>query len=150
MSSDDEKVIDLGAVARGAAIGLLLFVPVTAARVVVDHNINDFRHSGWAPVFAIALLAVYVVVGYVAAHAAPEAPLSNAMVAGVGAFLLWIPIRILIWTIRDASQGLVSGTDPVFTAGGILGQLVFAAAFGAIGGWLAQRRLRATTGPADV
>lgn len=144
------KVLDGGAVAHGAAIGLMLFVPVTALRAVVDHNVNDFRHSAWAPVFAVALLVIYAAAGYVAARNAPEAPLSNAMAAGIGAFLLWIPIRIVIWAIRDASQGLVSGTDPVFTAGGVLGQLVFAAAFGAIGGWLAARRLRAGTGSADA
>ena len=50
------------------------------------------------------------------------------MVAAISAFVLWIPIRILIWAIRDTSKGLFSGTDPVFTPGRILGQIVFAAA----------------------
>ena len=77
-----------------------------------------------------------------AAGGAPEAPLSNAMLGAIGAFVLWIPVRILIWAIRDTSQGLFSGADPVFTPAGILGQLVFAAALGAFGGWLAQRRVR--------
>ena len=137
MNSD---VLDRHAIARGAAFGLLLFVPLSAIRVVIDQNVSDFDHSGWAPVFAIALFVVYVVAGLVAARAAPDAPLSNGIVAAVGAFLLWIPIRILIWAIRDASQGLFSGTDPVFTPARILGQIVFAAAFGAFGGWIASRR----------
>ena len=137
MSSD---VVDLHAVARGAAFGLLLFVPLSALRVVIDQNVADFDHSGWAPVFAVALFVVYVLAGLVAARAAVDAPLSNGIVAAVGAFLLWIPIRILIWAIRDASQGLFTGTDPVFTPARILGQIVFAAAFGAIGGWLVARR----------
>jgi hypothetical protein len=140
-------VLDGHAVARGAAFGLLLFVPLSAVRVLIDQNVSDFDHSGWAPVFAVALFAVYVAAGVVAARAAPSAPLSNGIVAAVGAFLLWIPIRILIWAIRDASQGLFSGTDPVFTPARILGQIVFAAAFGAIGGWLAARR---TTDPGSA
>ena len=136
------NVLDRHAVTRGAAVGLLLFVPVTTLRAIVDHNVDDFRHSGWAPLFAIALLAVYAVSGYVAARAAPDAPLSNAMLAAIGAFVLWIPVRIVIWAIRDTSQGLLAGKDPVFTAGGILAQFVFAAALGAFGSWLSQRRVR--------
>jgi len=138
----NSDVLDWHAIARGAAFGLLLFVPLSAIRVAIDQNVADFDHSGWAPVFAIALFVVYVVAGMVAARAAVDAPLSNGILAAVGAFLLWIPIRILIWAIRDASQGLFSGTDPVFTPARILGQVVFAAAFGAFGGWLVSRRAR--------
>jgi hypothetical protein len=139
----NSTVLDRHAIARGAAFGLLLFVPLSAIRVAIDQNVSNFDHSGWAPVFAVALFAVYVIAGMVAARAAAEAPLSNGIVAAVGAFLLWIPIRILIWAIRDASQGLFTGTDPVFTPARILGQIVFAAAFGAIGGWLVARRASA-------
>jgi hypothetical protein len=136
-----DAVIDRHAVARGAAFGLLLFVPLSAIRVVIDQNVDDFDHSGWAAVFAVALFAVYVIAGFVAARAAVDAPLSNGIVAAVGAFLLWIPIRILIWAIRDNGQGLFSGGTPVFTPANILGQLVVAAAFGACGGWVASRRV---------
>jgi hypothetical protein len=133
-------VIDRHAVARGAAVGLLLFVPLSAIRVAIDQNVADFDHSGWAPVFAIALFVVYALAGLVAARAAVDAPLSNGIVAAIGAFLLWIPIRILIWAIRDNGQGLFSGVGPVFTPARILGQIVFAAAFGALGAWIASRR----------
>ena len=142
-------VIDPHAVARGAAIGLLLFVPLSAIRVVIDQNVSDFDHSGWAPAFAVALFAVYVVAGVVAGRAALDAPYSNGIVAAVGAFVLWIPIRILIWAIRDTGQALFGGADPVFTPARILGQIVFAAAFGIIGGWLASRRA-ADPGSADA
>lgn len=146
MNSD---VIDWQAIARGAAFGLLLFVPLTALRVLVDQNVSDFDHSSWAPVFAIALFVVYVIAGFVAARSAPDAPLSNGIVAAVGAFLLWIPIRILIWAIRHNGQGLFGGSSPVFTPAQILGAVVFAAAFGAFGGWIASRRA-AHAGSADV
>jgi hypothetical protein len=138
--SDASGVVDRAAVARGAALGLLLFVPLSAIRVVIDQNVSDFDHSGWAPVFAVALFAVYVIAGFAAARAAVDAPLSNGIVAAVGAFVLWIPIRILIWAIRDNGDGLFSGAAPVFTPARILGQVVFAAAFGALGGWVASRR----------
>ena len=136
------NVIDRPAVTRGAAIGLLLFVPISALRVVVDRNVTDFDTSGWAPLFAVAIFAVYVVAGFVAARIATEAPYSNGIVAAIGAFVLWVPIRIVIWAVRDTDQGLFTGTAPVFTPARILGQLVFAAALGAIGGVLASRRSR--------
>jgi hypothetical protein len=134
------NVIDRAAVSRGASIGLLLFVPLSAARVIVDHNVTDFEHSGWAPTFAIALIAVYFVAGFVSARADDDAPYSNGMVAALGAFGLWIPIRILIWLVRDTSQGLFTGTTPVFSVPAVFTQLVLAAALGAAGGWVASRR----------
>ena len=134
------NVIDRHAVARGAAIGLLLFVPISALRVLVDHNVSDFEHSGWAPLFAIAIFAVYGIAGYCAARMAVDAPYSNGIVAAIGAFVLWIPIRIAIWAVRDSDQQLLAGTAPVFTPARILGQVVFAAALGAIGGVIAARR----------
>ncbi len=134
------NVIDRHAVARGAAIGLLLFVPISALRVLIDRNVEDFDHSGWAPLFALAIFAVYAITGFVAARIANDAPYSNGIVAAVGALVLWLPIRTLIWAIRDSSQALFGGTDPVFTPGRILGQVVFAAALGALGGVVAARR----------
>ncbi len=145
------NVIDRHAVMRGAAIGLLLFVPISALRVLVDHNVSDFDHSGWAPLFAIAIFAVYGISGFLAARLAVDAPYSNGIVAAIGAFVLWVPIRILIWAVRDSDQQLFSGANPVFTPGRILGQIVFAAALGAIGGVIASRRRRSQVGePSDV
>jgi hypothetical protein len=134
------SVIDRNAVARGAAVGLLLFVPIAAVRAVVDDNVGDFDHSSWAPVFALALLAVYLVAGYVGGRNSEDAPYSNGMVAAIGAFVLWIPIRLLIWALRDTSQGLVTGATPVFGIPAVFTQLVLAAALGAFGGWIAGRR----------
>lgn len=143
------NVIDRHAVARGAAVGLLLFVPIFALWVLADHNVTDFIHSGWALLFALAVFVVYGTTGWVAARIAEHAPYSNGMVAAIGALLLWLPIRALIWAVRDSDQHLLGGTKPVFTPAGIFGQLVFAAALGAIGGVIASRRPRSTTAALD-
>ena len=84
---------------------------------------------------------------FCASRLAVDAPYSNGIVAAIGAFVLWIPIRILIWAVRDSDQHLFSGTAPVFTPARILGQVVFAAALGAIGGVIAARRAGSTTTP---
>jgi hypothetical protein len=138
------NVIDRHAVARGAAVGLLLFVPIAAIRAVIDDNISDFDHSAWSPLFAVLLLAVYLIAGYVGGREAEDAPYSNGMVAAIGAFVLWIPIRIVIWALRDTGRGLLTGTEPVFTVPAVFTQLVLAAALGALGGWLAGRRTSVT------
>lgn len=143
------NVIDRHAVTRGAAIGLLLFVPISALRLLIDRNVSDFDHSGWAPLFAVALFAVYGIAGFIAARIAVDAPYSNGIVGAIGAFVLWIPIRILIWSVRDSGQGLFSGSTPVFTPARILGQVVFAAALGAIGGVIAARRSKVDSEPVD-
>ena len=143
------NVINRHAITRGAAIGLLLFVPISALRVLIDRNVSDFDHSGWAPLFAIAIFAVYGSAGFIAARIAVDAPYSNGIVGAIGAFVLWIPIRMLIWAVRDSDQGLFSGSAPVFTPARILGQVVFAAALGAIGGVIASRRTPVDSEPVD-
>ncbi len=135
--------IDFRAVGRGALAGLLLIVPLTALRAILDHEISDFDGSGWVPLFALALFAAYVVAGAVAGRRGEDAPMSNGLLAGVGAVVLWLPLRVLIWAIRNESQGLFSGSDPVFTLGQLFGQVLFAAVFGLIGGILGARSVRA-------
>ena len=144
-------VIDKSSVARAAAIGLLLFVPLWAIPAAVVKEEHKFETSAWGVVLTLAVFAIYAVVGYLAARMTPSAPISNGMVAAITAFVLWIPVRIVIWAVRDSGKGLFGGVDPVFTPARILGQIVFAMAFGAIGGWLASRRSTpADTGSADA
>ena len=74
----------------------------------------------------------------------PAAPLTNGALAGLGALLLWLPVRVLIWLTRDDNRGLVSGSDPVFRPGQVFGFLVISTALGMVGGYLASRRKGAT------
>lgn len=141
--------VNLRAVGRGALAGFLLIVPLTALRVLVDREVRDFDSSGWVPLFAVALFGAYVVAGVVAGRRTVDAPLSNGLLAAVGALVLWIPVRVAIWLVRSESQGLLTGSDPVFTAGQLLGQLVFAAVFGLIGGLLGARSVRARPATSD-
>jgi hypothetical protein len=138
------STIDSRAVGRGALAGLLVIVPLTAIRAVVDHDVAHFDRSGWVPLFALALFVAYVIAGVVAGRRTPDAPLTNGLLAGVGAYLCWLPLRVLIWAARGESQGLFSGVDPVFTVSQLFGQLLFAAVFGLIGGVIGARQTRST------
>ena len=129
------STFDSRAVGRGALAGLLVIVPLTALRAVLDHEVAHFDRSGWVPLFAArAVPAPTSSPASIAGRRTPDAPLSNGLLAGVGAFLGWLPLRVLIWAARGESQGLFSGSDPVFTASQLFGQLLFAAIFGLIGG----------------
>jgi hypothetical protein len=135
-----EPAIDRPAVVRGVVAGALVIALVAAIGAVMARTIDDFDDSGWPLLLFFAILFAYATAGYGAGTLAARAPLSNGALAGIGAFVLWIPARVLIWAVRDDTVGLFSGDDPVFTIGGIFANLVFATALGMAGGVLAARR----------
>jgi putative membrane protein (TIGR04086 family) len=126
-------------VLNGALVGLALLVVVSVVEAILDNNLSDFDDTGWIYPLFVAVLLSYAVGGFVAGHAAPEAALTHGTLAGLGAFVLWIPVRILIWVARDEESGLFSGHAPVLRPGQVFGHLVIAAALGMLGGWLGGR-----------
>ena len=111
------EVVDRNAVARGALAGLVVIVPVTVARAIASHGVADFDHSGWAVLFFFFILGAYGIAGWVAGTSAPDAPLTNGALAALGAILLWLPLRIVIWVIRRDHHGLFTGSQPAITLG---------------------------------
>lgn len=140
---DEHAVVNWQAIARGALVGLALIIPVAILSAVLDRAVDNFEDSGWRVPLALLVMLAFVPAGAYAARLAHNAPLTNGALAGLGAFLLWLPLRLLIWLTRDDNQGLVSGNDPVFRPGQIFGFLVISAALGMVGGYLASRRRRA-------
>ncbi len=132
--------VDWPAVARGALLGLALIIPVTILGAILDRSIDNFEDSGWRVLLALLIVAAFVPAGGYAARLAREAPLTNGALAGLGAFAVWVPVRVLIWLTRDDNQGLVSGRDPVFRLGQVFGFLVISTALGMLGGFIAARR----------
>jgi hypothetical protein len=61
--------------------------------------------------------------------------------------VLWIPVRIAIWLVRDQHKGLFTGHSPALRPGQLFGQVVIAAGFGMLGGYLGAR---AATRPRDT
>lgn len=136
------------AVARGAGIGLVVLIGVATLRAVLDRNIEDFADSGWTLPLFVVLLAGYFLAGWVAQRHATEqgmgdAPYTHGALAGIGAFVCWIPLRAGIWLIRDEHRGLVRGSDGALRPGQLFGAFVIAAGIGMLGGALAARRTAA-------
>jgi len=140
------SVLDGRAVVVGALVGLGLLVAVSVVQAILDNNIDDFDDTGWIYPLFVGVLVSYAVGGFVAGRAAPDGALTNGTLAGVGAFVLWIPVRILIWVARDEDKGLFTGHSPVLRPGQVFGHLVIAAALGMLGGWIGARAVARTQG----
>jgi hypothetical protein len=138
-TADGPAIVHWRAVGRGALLGLLVLVAASVVEAILDRNIDTFRDSGWIYPLFVAILVGYALGGWQAGRLAPDAALTNGLLAGIGAFALWIPVRIVIWLVRDENRGLFSGHSPALRPGQILGHLVIAAAFGMFGGWLGAR-----------
>ena len=134
--------IDWRVVLRGAVLGLAIVVPVTIMRVILDREITDFDDSGWIYPLFVLLLVGYFAAGWIAGRNRPDMYLSHGSLAGVGVIVLWIPIRIIIWAVREDGRGLVSGTNAALAPGQVFGAFVIAAALAMLGGLLGARSLR--------
>jgi len=145
---------DWGAITRGALAGLGVVVAVALLSAILDHQITDFDDSGWqVPLFVLVLVA-YVLAGGVGQWSAAQrghvaTPLTIGALSGLGVLVCWLPIRVLIWIVRDESRGLFSGDDPALRPGQIFGHIVIAVGLGMLGAYLASRiaRRSARTSP---
>jgi uncharacterized membrane protein YhaH (DUF805 family) len=135
-----DAVVRWPAVIRGALLGLALITPVTIVDAALDRSIDNFEDSGWRVLLALLILVAFVPAGAYAARLARDAPLTNGALAGLGTFVAWVAVRLLVWLVRDDNRGLVSGRDPVLRLGQVFGFLVFSTALGMLGGFLASRR----------
>lgn len=138
------SVVDPVAVLTGAFVGLAVLVPVSVLRVILDREISDLDHSAWIVVLSIALLVGYVAAGAVGGRRAPNAPLSNGALAALGAVVLWVPIRVVIWLIREDKRGLFNGSKPALSPGQLFGAAVLAVVLGAFGGFVSTHLGRRT------
>lgn len=135
----DDDSIDWRSVARGALVGLAVIVPVTVLRVILDRELDDFDDSGWIYPLFVLILVGYFVAGWVAGRARPAMALTHGLLAGIGVLVVWIPVRIIIWVVREDGRGLVSGDDAALRPGQVFGAFVIAAALGSVGAWIGAR-----------
>lgn len=128
--SSARLVIDLGAIRRGVVGGLVLIVPISLIVALVSHG-RRTGYGGWLFVAFVAILYAYATAGYGAARARPDAPLAHGMLAGLGAFVAWLLVRLAVPLVRGDRLGF--GIVAVVT------NALFAVALGAAGGRFAAR-----------
>jgi hypothetical protein len=142
-----ERTLDWGAVVRGALAGLGVVVAVAILHAILEHKVTDFDDSGWEyPLFVLVLVAS-VLAGWVGQWSAVQrgsgdAPLTTGTLSGLGVLVCWLPIRVVIWAVRDESRGLFTGHDAALRPGQVFGHVVIAAGLGMFGAYLASRIAR--------
>jgi len=136
---EEQSLVNWRAVFRGALLGLLVLVAASVVEALLDRNVDSFRDSGWIYPLFVVILFGYGLGGWQAGRLAPGAGLSNGALAGMGAFVLWVPVRVVIWLIRDEDRGLFTGHSPALRPGQLFGHLLIGAALGMLGGWLGAR-----------
>jgi hypothetical protein len=136
---DEGRLVDWNAVLRGSLVGLCVLGGVSVIVAILDRNLDSFNDSGWIYPLFVMILVGYSLGGWVAGRLVPDAFLTNGALAGVGAFVLWIPVRIVIWLVRDEHRGLLTGHGPALRPWQLFGHLVIAAGLGMIGGILGSR-----------
>jgi hypothetical protein len=124
-------VIDLTALRRGIVAGLVLIVPVSLAVALVNRD-RRTGYGGWLFVAFVAILYAYATAGYGAARSRPDAPLAHGMLAGLGAFLVWLLVRLAVPLARGDRIG--------FGIVAVMINALFAVALGAAGGLFAARK----------
>jgi hypothetical protein len=133
--------LDLGAVGRGALLGLAVVAPASLADLALS-SVKDVD-EGWLvfTLFAV-ILGAFFLAGYKAATTAEGSPYTHGAVAGLAAFALWLPLRVatralvgeqLLGREGDAAFKVV---EAVVTAG------LFAMSFGILGGFVGAVRNR--------
>jgi len=128
---DARLVIDLTALRRGVVAGSVLVLPVSVLGALLNHE-RHHGNSGWLFLAFIVILYGYATAGYGAARTRPEAPLAHGMLAGLGAFLVWLIASVVVRLARGEHLGF-GVVDAVSNA-------LLAVALGAVGGLLAARR----------
>ncbi len=144
-STNNQKILSWPSISRGALAGLAIVVVAAIARAVLNHQMDDFKKSIWVYLLFVLVLVGYFAAGYVAGRARPDTPLANGALAGLGAVVLWIPIRVVIWAVREDGHALLKGNQAILRPGQIFGALVISTALGMVGALIAARRSRATT-----
>ena len=128
------------AVWRGALVGMVLILAVGVVTALVEQGVDDVDESGWRIPLFFAVLAAFFVAGFVSGRALPDRRLTVGILAAIGAFALWLPIRVVIWAVRDDAGGLVTGSDAVLRPGQVLTAAIFACGLGALGGLIGGGR----------
>ncbi|MBJ7260662.1 MAG: hypothetical protein JHD17_01845 [Acidimicrobiia bacterium] len=144
-STNNQKILSWPSITRGALAGLAIVVVAAIARAVLNNQMDDFKKSIWVYLLFVVVLVGYFVAGYVAGRARPDTPLANGALAGLGAVVLWIPIRVVIWAVREDGHALLKGNQAILRPGQIFGALVISTALGMVGALIAARRSRTTT-----
>jgi putative membrane protein (TIGR04086 family) len=117
------RLLDREAILKGAALAVIVCLPLALlAAAVVDED----DPGPLAPILYLAVLLGFVLGGWAAGRAAPEAPFSNGAVAALAAFVVIQGGAVLVRVVAGDSVtvGRIIGTGLLAYGCGLTGGLV--------------------------
>jgi hypothetical protein len=130
--------LDPPALARGALIGLAVIAPVSLADIVLS-AVDGLDEGAWVfGLFAI-ILGAFFLAGYQAARAAHAAPYTHGALGALGAFALWLPLRVVTRAVVGERLLGRAGDGAFDVLLAVLTVALLAMSFGILGGLVASR-----------
>jgi hypothetical protein len=129
---------DPGALLRGALVGVAVIAPVSLADIVLS-AVDGLDEEVWVfSLFAI-ILGAFFLAGYQAARAAQAAPYTHGALGALGAFALWLPLRVVTRAVIGERLLGRAGDGAFDVLLAVVTVALLAMSFGILGGLVASR-----------
>ncbi|HWW53047.1 MAG TPA: hypothetical protein VNY84_04730 [Acidimicrobiales bacterium] len=128
--------LDWRAVGAGAAVDLVLFLPLVVGVTILKHHDIATQESYVWIVAAMAIFVAPAVGGGVAGRRRPDTPLTHGAASSGLASLAYVVVRVVDGAIRGQQPG--AGLLVVF--------VIASVSMGMVGGYIGFRGAEATTG----
>lgn len=132
---------DPRAVLRGAVVGLCIIAPASLVDLMLS-AVDGLDDGVWVLALFAVILAAFTAAGYRAARIATGSPYSHGALAGLAAFGLWLPLRIVTRALVGEQLLGRDGDSAVEIIEAVAASGLFAMSFGILGGLIAARRRR--------
>jgi hypothetical protein len=141
MKLPEGLVLDPRAIGRGALFGLAVIAPVSLADVVLS-SVDGFDEDAWVFLLFAIILGAFFLAGFQAAKTAVEAPYTHGALGALGAFALWLPLRIVTRAVIGERVLGRPGDGAIEVLVALLTVALLAMSFGILGGLVASRGSR--------
>ena len=141
MRTRDGVDIDAVAVGKGAVLGLLVIAPASLADLVLS-AVEGLDDGGLVFLLFSIILAAFFLAGHRAATQATGSPYTHGALAGLAAFALWIPLRVVTRALVGEQLLGREGDTALDVVEAVATAALLSMSFGIVGGLVASRRSR--------
>ncbi len=129
------------AIGRGAVVGLCVIAPASIVDLVMS-AFDGLDDGLWVLFLFAVILAAFAAAGYRGAQIATGSPYTHGALAGLAAFGLWLPLRIVTRALVGEQLLGREGDSVIEVMEAVAASGLFAMSFGILGGMIASRRRR--------
>lgn len=133
--------IDVGAVGKGAVLGLLIVAPASLVDLVLS-AVDGLDEGGLVFLLFTIILVAFFLAGHRAAKQATGSPYTHGALAGLAAFGLWIPLRMITRALVGEQLIGREGDAALDVVEAVATAALLSMSFGILGGLVASRRSR--------